>query len=42
MTLQHTHREDVAHIKQYMEMARTEEGFAAYLRDYVLERRAAA
>jgi glutaconate CoA-transferase, subunit A len=35
MTLQHVHEEDTAHIKVYSTMARTDEGFAQYLRDFV-------
>lgn len=40
--LQHVHAEDTPHIRDYMRLAQTDEGFAAYLRDHVLDRRAAA
>lgn len=42
MTLQHVHAEDSEHIKQYMSLAQTDDGFAAYLREHVFGRRAAA
>jgi glutaconate CoA-transferase subunit A len=42
MTLQHVHAEDTAHIREYMRLAETEAGFAAYLEAHVIGRRAAA
>jgi glutaconate CoA-transferase, subunit A len=42
MTLQHVHAEDTAHIREYMRLAETEDGFAAYLEAHVIARRAAA
>jgi glutaconate CoA-transferase subunit A len=42
MTLQHVHAEDTAHIREYMRLAETEEGFATYLEAHVFARRAAA
>jgi glutaconate CoA-transferase subunit A len=42
LTLQHVHAEDTAHIREYMRLAQTDEGFAAYLETHVLARRVAA
>jgi glutaconate CoA-transferase, subunit A len=42
LTLQHRYLEDLAHLKEYARLARTEEGFAEYLRTHVFDERAAA
>ncbi|HZP88772.1 MAG TPA: CoA-transferase [Burkholderiales bacterium] len=42
MTLQYVHDEDTEHIKTYAAMARTDDGFAAYVREFVIDRKHAA
>jgi glutaconate CoA-transferase subunit A len=42
MALPHTHGVDQPHIREYMKLARTEDGFAAYLQAHVFTDRAAA
>lgn len=42
MTLQHTHAENVEHIKQYMAQAQSKEGFESYLTNHVFKPRVAA
>lgn len=41
MTLQHVHAEDTDHIRDYMTVAATDEGFDIYMREHVFGRRAA-
>ncbi len=42
LTLQHRYLEDAAHVARYAEMARSDDGFDAYLRSYVLDETAAS
>ena len=42
LSLQRRYLEDIEHIKEYARLARTDEGFAEYMRTYVLAERAAA
>jgi glutaconate CoA-transferase subunit A len=42
LTLQHRYLEDIAHVKEYVRLARTDEGFAEYLAQHVMREPVAA